>query len=241
MLVLPAIKTAFPGVRMHSQGARLWLVRHGQTDWNATGRIQGHTPTELNAAGRVQAEALAQQLSGKTFAAVWSSDLPRALQTAEFLAQPRGMRVQTTELLRERSFGQYEGATSDEIRAARTSLGLEQTGDLADWTGMPGIESNDALWERVAGFLRELSDRYADQDVLVVTHGGVIARAVYRVLGIADGVPRRFPLSNGIVAILQYRQDAFYLLSLVDMGLVVGNRPYVDTATMQPSAHSPSA
>jgi len=219
-------------------GARLWLVRHGQTDWNAQGRIQGHTPTELNEAGRGQARALAEMLAvgGDKFAAIWSSDLPRAHQTAEILAGKLGMQVQGTTNLRERSFGRYEGSTSDEIRDARTALGLEQTGDLADWTGMPGIESNDVLWERVSVFLRELSAKYPDQDVLVVTHGGVIARAVYRILGIADGVPRRFPLSNGIVAIVQWRQDAFYLLSLVDMGLVIGEKPTTDTATMRPSA-----
>jgi broad specificity phosphatase PhoE len=226
---------------MHPQGARLWLVRHGQTDWNAAGRIQGHTPTELNATGRAQAAALAAQLAGKTFAAVWSSDLPRAAQTAEALAKPHNLPVQTTPDLRERSFGNFEGASSDEIRAARTALGLEQTGDLADWTGMPGIESNDALWERVAGILRQLSDQYPDQDVLVATHGGVLARAVYRTLAIPDGTPRRFPLSNGIVAVLQYRKDAFYLLSLVDMNLVTGQRPAADTATMGPATHGPSA
>jgi len=219
-------------------GARMWLVRHGQTDWNAQGRVQGHTPTELNEAGRGQARALAQLLAvgGNKFAAIWSSDLPRAHQTAEIIAEKLGMEVQSTTNLRERSFGTYEGASSEEIRAARTVLGLEQTGDLADWTGMPGIESNEVLWERVSVFLRELSGKYADKDVLVVTHGGVISRAVYRILGIVEGTPRRFPLSNGIVAIVQWREDAFYLLSLVDMGLVIGEKPTVDTATMKPSA-----
>lgn len=217
------------------QGARLWLVRHGQTDWNAAGRIQGHTPTELNAIGRQQAAALAGQLADKKFAAIWSSDLPRASQTADALAKPHNLPVHFTPDLRERSFGQYEGASSDEIRAARTALGLEQTGDLADWTGMPGIESNDTLWNRVAAFLQQLSSRYPDDDVLVVTHGGVLSRAIYRCLLIPDGTPRHFPLSNGIVAILQYRTDAFYLLSLVDMPLLRGDRPSADTATMNPS------
>jgi broad specificity phosphatase PhoE len=92
------------------------------------------------------------------------------------------------------------------------------------------------LWERVSIFLRELSGKYPAQDVLVVTHGGVIARAVYRILAIPDGTPRHFPLSNGIVAVVQWREDAFYLLSLVDMGLVMGERPTADTATMKPSA-----
>jgi broad specificity phosphatase PhoE len=124
--------------------------------------------------------------------------------------------------LGEGSFGNYEGITAAEIGAGGTPLGLEQTGDLADWTGMPGIESNDVLWERVSGFLRGLSEKHAGQDVLVVTHGGVICWTVYRVLGIMDGKPRRFSLANGIVAIVQWRADGFYLVSYVDLGLVVG-------------------
>jgi 2,3-bisphosphoglycerate-dependent phosphoglycerate mutase len=204
--------------------ARLWLVRHGQTDWNAAGRIQGHTPTELNQAGRGQSLALGKLLAKHSFAAIWSSDLPRAVQTAALIAEGAGwsLPVQTTEALRERSFGKFEGATSAEIHAARTALGLEQTGDLADWTGMPGIETNETLWGRVEGSLRELSTGYAGKDVLVVTHGGVISWAVYKILGIVAGVPRRFPLSNGIVAVVQWRVDAWYLMSLVDMGLAMG-------------------
>ncbi len=217
---------------MQTPGARLWLVRHGQTDWNAAGRVQGHTPTELNEEGRRQARALAEVLAIKPFAAIWSSDLPRAAQTAQIIANDIHLPVETTATLRERSFGKYEGATSEEIQADRTALGLAQTGDLADWTGMPGFESTDVLWDRVVGTLHKLSDQYVGQDVLVVTHGGVIARAIYRVLGIEEGVPRHFSLSNGIVAILQWRNDGFYLLSLVDMGLVIQHQPTMDTATM---------
>ena len=209
---------------MEVEGARLWLVRHGETDWNAAGRVQGHTPTELNERGREQAREIGRRLKGRAFAAVWSSDLPRAYQTAELLVESAGlgMRVERSEALRERSFGKYEGMTTAEIGAARTALGLNATGDLADWTGMPGVESNDVLWERISGQLRELSERYVSQDVVVVTHGGVIARVVYRVLGIPDGVPRHFPLSNGIVAVLQWRKDAWYLMTLMDLGLAMG-------------------
>jgi 2,3-bisphosphoglycerate-dependent phosphoglycerate mutase len=222
---------------MQSPAARLWLVRHGQTDWNAAGRVQGHTPTELNAQGLAEARALATTFSQMqhSFAACYSSDLPRAAQTAQVIAEKLQLPVQTTPALRERSFGEYEGATSEQVRAARAALGLHQTGDLADWTGMPGIESNETLWQRIAGYLREISDRHGSQDVLVITHGGVILRAVYRALAIPDGTPRHFPLSNGIVAVLQWRADSFYLLSLADMNLLLGSAPSIDTARMAPA------
>ncbi len=211
------------GDYMEVEAARLWMVRHGQTDWNVAGRIQGHIPTELNEEGRRQSLALGKLLAGRKFGGVWSSDLPRASQTAALILEGAGISlpVEQTERLRERSFGKYEGATSAEIHAARTSLGLEQNGDLADWTGFPEIESNDVLWERIEGAMREISARHPGEDVLVVTHGGVIARVVFRVLGLVDGQPRRFPLSNGIIAVTQWRKDAWYLLSLLDMPLAM--------------------
>ncbi|MGN6370826.1 MAG: histidine phosphatase family protein [Phycisphaerae bacterium] len=205
-------------------GARLWLVRHGETDWNAAGRVQGHTPTELNERGRGQAREIGRRLKGRVFAGVWSSDLPRAYQTAQLLVESASfsLEIERSERLRERSFGKYEGMTTPEIGAARTALGLNATGDLADWTGMPGVESNDVLWERVSGELGRISEGHAGEDVMVVTHGGVIARVVYRVMGIPEGVPRRFPLSNGMVAVVQWRGDAWDLLTVMDLGLALG-------------------
>jgi broad specificity phosphatase PhoE len=224
---------------MPQQGARLWLVRHGETDWNAEGRVQGHTPTSLNERGREQARQLARALSHKRFAAIVASDLPRAAETAAILAGGRGITVTHSAALRERSFGAYEGQTSAQIRDARSALGLAQTGDLADWTGMPGIETEGALWARIEPFLRDISAAHPDQDVLVATHGGVLARAIYHTLSIPEGTPRRFALSNGIIAVLQWRTDHFYLLSLIDPSLIAGGQPTADTATvseLKPSA-----
>jgi broad specificity phosphatase PhoE len=224
---------------MLQQGARLWLVRHGETDWNAQGRVQGHTPTSLNERGREQARRLAGALAHKVFSAIYASDLPRAAETAAIVAAGRGVEVLHTPALRERSFGKYEGHTSAEIRDARTALGLAQTGDLADWTGMPGIETEAELWGRLEPFFREISAKHANEDVLVATHGGVVARAIYHTLAIPEGTPRRFSLSNGIIAVLQWRTDYFYLLSLIDPALLSGSQPTADTATvaeLKPSA-----
>lgn len=223
---------------MPQQGARLWLVRHGETDWNAQGRVQGHTPTSLNERGREQARQLGRAIAHKAFSAIYSSDLPRAAETAAIIAQGRGLPIQHSVALRERSFGEYEGQSSAQIRDARTALGLRQTGDLADWTGMPGIETEAELWARIDPFLREISAAHPNQDVLVATHGGVLARAIYHTLAIPEGTPRRFALSNGIIAVLQWRTDYFYLLSLIDPALLSG-QPTVDTATvaeLKPSA-----
>ena len=150
--------------------ARLWLVRHGQTDWNVAGRIQGQTPTELNAEGRREAHVLAELLAknGRRFAACYASNLPRAAQTARILADKLSIPVQLVEALRERDFGSLEGAYPAQIRAARAASGAAPTADLASWHGVTGIESDAALYERVAGGLLEISQKHGDEDVLVV-------------------------------------------------------------------------
>lgn len=218
-----------------SSPTRLWLVRHGETDWNTVGRIQGHTPTSLNANGRRQAAEIATLLarSRRTFAACYSSDLPRASETADAIAAALGMRVQRTAALRERSFGALEGATPPEIRTHREKLGLPQSGDLADWDGVPGVESNETLWQRTRAFLEETAAKHPGADTLIVTHGGVIARAVYRTLGIPDGTPRRFPLSNGIVAVLEQRPAGFYLISYADLSFLQGQPEQADTSRIK--------
>jgi 2,3-bisphosphoglycerate-dependent phosphoglycerate mutase len=213
--------------------ARLWLLRHGQTDWNAAGRIQGHSPTELNAQGRREAQALAALFANnaRAFSACYASDLPRAVQTAQIIADKLSISVRLAVGMRERDFGALEGANPEEIRAARAAAGTPLTADLADWTGVPGVEPDAALYERVAAALWGISQRHGNEDVLVVTHGGVIARVVYRALGIPDGAPRHFPLSNGIVAVVRWQEDHLHLLALLDLPFVLAGAPSaVDTA-----------
>jgi probable phosphoglycerate mutase len=217
--------------------ARLWLVRHGQTDWNAQRRIQGHTPTELNAAGRRQAEMLAHWFSSRRFGAIWSSDLPRALQTAQAIAAGQACSITTTQQLRERHLGVFEGKTWDEVRAMRADLTNSATnnGDLADWTGVPGVESDAQLWTRTRSVLDAMSSDRPGQDVLAVTHGGVLKHVVWHVLGLPAGAPRRFGLSNGLTAVLEKRGGDYYLLSLLDIEMLTGRPPTADTANA-PSA-----
>ncbi len=204
--------------------ARLWLVRHGQTDWNAQRRIQGHTPTELNAMGRRQAQMMSEWFSSRRFSSIWSSDLPRALQTAQAIAARQTCPITTTEQLRERSLGVFEGKTWDAVKAMRADLtnNAMNNGDLADWTGVPGVESDQQLWDRTRNVLDTMSDSFPGQDVLAVTHGGVLKHVVWHVLGLTPGSPRRFGLPNGLTAVLQKRNGEFNLISLLDIEMLTG-------------------
>ena len=158
---------------------RLWLVRHGQTDWNLEGRIQGHTQTELNAAGLEQAQRLARYFAGRSFAAVYASDLRRAVQTAEPIAGVLRLEVHTTPLLRERDLGPYEGLLEPDAVARRRESGAASgTGDLADWTGVPGVETDDQIWQRCDQVYQQISASHPDADVLVDNNVIPAARAI---------------------------------------------------------------
>jgi broad specificity phosphatase PhoE len=149
------------------------LARHGETDWNRDGRWQGHSDTPLNDAGREQAQRLASELSDVD--AVYSSDLARARETAEIIAERLGAEVRLDPRLRERGFGAWEGRTSAEIEAA---FGDEHARWLAgDSPGAADAERFDEFGARVQQFVAEVLDRHADETVLVVAHGGSL-RAV---------------------------------------------------------------
>lgn len=152
----------------------LWLVRHGETDWNAAGRFQGWTDVPLNEAGRAQAERLRALLEAHDFDGVWSSDLVRAVDTARIaVGEPAVDRR-----LRELDFGDLEGAVwgdlDSEIKAALKEFESFRS---------PGGESAAAFVERVFGFLDDLPPGRH----VVFAHGGVI-RAIGRVCG-SDAFP----------------------------------------------------
>ncbi|HYG70238.1 MAG TPA: histidine phosphatase family protein, partial [Anaeromyxobacteraceae bacterium] len=97
---------------MHAAATRLFLVRHGETDWNVAGRWQGQTDIPLNEAGRAQARELARRMRGEGIATIAASDLLRARETAEIVAAELGLEVRILDhRLREQSFGAFEGLT----------------------------------------------------------------------------------------------------------------------------------
>ena len=147
----------------------LLLVRHGETDWNRDGRWQGHSDTHLNAVGREQAARLADDLDG--IDVVYSSDLARARETAEIVAERLELPVQLDERLRERSFGAWEGKTGPEIES-------EFAPAHARWlAGGPGADDAEPFADfarRVQTFLDDVLERHPGETVLIVAHGGSI-------------------------------------------------------------------
>jgi probable phosphoglycerate mutase len=171
----------------------LLLIRHGETEWNAQGRIQGHRDTDLSELGRRQAQVLARHLAatGMAIHAVFASDLARARQTAEPLAALLGLPVGVDARLRERGFGLFEGHTYEEAEARWPN-------EYAIWRrrdagyAVPGGESYVQIRDRSLQSLGEIARSHPARTVAVVTHGGVLD-VVYRA---AHAIPWETPRSH---------------------------------------------
>ena len=149
------------------------FIRHGETAWNANGRIQGQADVPLSPKGREQARELAGRLATTQIGSIWSSDLQRALDTARPLADRLGLEVHVTQALRERDFGDDEGKRDEEVFSF-----LPQSEWLdPDWTH-PNGESRRDVWTRVAAFLDALLSDPPAEEIALVTHGGPIRLGV---------------------------------------------------------------
>lgn len=200
--------------KVKKTGMIIYLVRHGETDWNRAGRLQGQTDIELNEKGREQAEKLREKLSGIELDAAFSSVLTRARQTRQIILDGRNIPEWDEPLLKEMNFGQWEGDRLKGIRA-------DADHPLHDLFVQPGryaapqtAESFEDLYRRTWKFmnekLRPLETVYAN--VLIVAHGGA-GRSILNPLA---GVPvERFwekPMGNCAIARIALENGEFRLL-----------------------------
>jgi broad specificity phosphatase PhoE len=154
---------------------RIHLIRHGETDWNRDGLIQGQSDPPLSAAGREQAQALAERLGAEPIGELWSSDLRRALETAGPLAARLRLDVRVSSALRERSFGVNEGRLAEEVAAELGTVAGTAWHRPDD--RHPEGESLREVYERVAAFLDVLLADSPAKEIALVTSGGPIRMA----------------------------------------------------------------
>ncbi len=148
----------------------LLLIRHGQTDWNLAGKMQGHEDIPLNATGKAQAQKVAQFLKKKqvSLGALYSSDLQRAHQTAQEISELFSLEITLTVDLREGHFGKVQGLTLKEFRALYGPF---------HYDSLPAIieaEPRDQVVARVMSYLNKIAQKHEGQHVAVVTHGYVL-------------------------------------------------------------------
>ncbi|MTI82805.1 MAG: alpha-ribazole phosphatase [Firmicutes bacterium] len=161
---------------------RVYLVRHGETEWNATMRFQGQTDVELSKQGKKQACALAERLQKVEFGGIYSSNLNRAYETASIIAAHHNLKVEQERGFGEINFGAWEGLTYKEIQQKYSRSAARWWQDpLA--TRVPGGESLGDVVDRSMATLLKTCKIHADQTVLIVTHGGVVKSIISSVLG----------------------------------------------------------
>jgi len=170
------------------------LIRHGQTEWSATGRHTSYTDLDLTAEGERQARVAGERIAGRTFAAVISSPRKRALRTAELA----GLKVtETTEDLAEWNYGDYEGITSATIHESDPGWSL--------WTdGAPGGESPDQVGARLDRVLARARTFLTEGDVVLIAHGHSLRVAGARWIGLPASGGGKLKLGTATLSTLGY-------------------------------------
>ncbi len=176
----------------------IWLVRHGETDWNTGSRVQGTTDIPLNSTGLTQARLVANRLATFSLDAILSSPLSRAMQTATPLAEQLGFPVHPVPGLAERDFGSFQGKTPDQV--AEEDPSGYQRWQTRDPNFIPsGGESLVQFRDRVAQALDAVIQARLGQTIAVFTHGGVLDM-IYRLANdIALDAPRAWPIANAAI------------------------------------------
>ena len=163
--------------------AKLYLIRHGETDYNNSLRFQGQTDIPLNQKGIEQAERAADFLRNIPLQAIYTSTLIRAKTTAEIIARAKGMELQETDALREMSFGIWENMNTKDIQKKYAKEWKDFFANPAN-TKIPQGESMSDAQKRVYPVVQEILDRHPEGDVAFVAHGGIIRVLICTMLGL---------------------------------------------------------
>lgn len=188
---------------------RIYLVRHGSTEWNERGLWQGVVDTQLSENGRREVERLAQFLRRANFAAIYSSPMTRALQTAEIIATVTNHRgeVLVDERLRECEIRLWNGMSMEEL--IRSYPNEYRTWSSKLDADVPGVESLKSVQERMYNFLESVALQSVDDGVIIVSHAIALRMLISKVLGIEPPNHVNFALDNASVTILESSSRRF--------------------------------
>lgn len=193
----------------------LILIRHGETDWNRELRFQGQLDVPLNSVGLEQARRVAQRLAGETLHGLVSSDLQRALQTAQAVAVPSQAEPQLEAGLREQHFGVMEGLRVPDIQLAHPQAWAQWVRFEADYA-FEGGESTRMFHARVLAAVQALAGRYPGQRLAVVTHGGALDMVYRSALGLSLSGPRQCEIPNAGISRVRLRGAGIEILDWAD-------------------------
>ncbi len=198
-----------------SLATRIVAVRHGETAWNVDTRLQGHQDIALNATGRWQAERVARALADEGIAAIYTSDLQRAFDTAQAISRVTGVPVVSDRRLRERAFGDFETLTHADIESRWPDSARRWRQRDPDFAPAGG-ESLRGFHARCVAAAAQLAEAHPEQTIAIVAHGGVMD-CLYRAATRLDlQAPRSWPLGNAGINRLLYSAEGFTLVGWSD-------------------------
>ena len=190
-------------------------VRHGETAWNVDTRIQGQLDIPLNDKGRWQAQRLGRALVGQDIRAVYSSDLLRAAETAQAVATAAGVALNTTQGLRERHFGTFQGQTFADIQASSPDEAMRWRKRDPEFAPSGG-ESLLQFRTRVTQTAHGLAARHPGELIVLVAHGGVLDVLYRDATGQELQAPRTWELGNAAINRLLYTPEGLTLVGWAD-------------------------
>ena len=181
--------------------SKLLLVRHGITEHNSSHRFCGHSDVDLSPDGFKQVEKLRDRLANEKIDAIYSSDLKRAVSTAEAFSSGHNVKPVTNPELREIYYGDLEGLTFEEIKSKYPEV-AESITNFNLSLSFPGGESFSEFTDRTLRFLEKLNEHTQEETVLIASHGGPLTTLVCELLGIGQSHWRAFHIDNASLSII---------------------------------------
>jgi broad specificity phosphatase PhoE len=179
------------------------LVRHGETEWNASETFRGRADVDLNATGIRQAELLGKYLSGEKIDLIYSSPLKRAVKTAEAIAKFQNIEINTVENLIDFDYGEWQGLTLNEVKERYPEL-YQDWRDTPEQVRIPGGESLESVRDRAMPFVEDAVMRCGEGKVALVAHQVVHKVLICALLGLDNSNFRNIKLDNGAITRFVY-------------------------------------
>lgn len=193
-----------------SKQTTITIVRHGETEWNIAMRLQGKQDSPLTENGYLQVEMVTRALRNKTFDAIISSDLGRAIDTANIINRYHNKNVIFNENLRERNFGVMEGLTREEIKERFKEV-FDGYMLRKEHYEIPEGESLVAFYNRVSGEINKIAEEYSGENILIIAHGGVLDCMMRMIFNIPLSSRRAFSIYNAAINTFSYSNKKWTL------------------------------
>lgn len=204
---------------------RFIFVRHGETEWNVTGRYQGQTDVPLSEKGRAQAEVLGKRFADIHVDEVYSSPLKRAYDTARAIAEPKGLPIHKVDGIKELNFGEWDGLTKEQLTEQFGEAFVKYRIEPFHYP-MAGEGTLNRAKLRVGAALEDIKEefRHTDKTIVVVAHGGILKLAIFYLLDISSRLYRCIELDNTSLTIIDVEEDRCILRVLNDAHHLDGSR-----------------